>query len=72
MLTLLIVYNIIDWGEIFAKWVFNIFVDSHKIISIKIYENIFDIYGVKLDKEKLLWGSICPDILPKYKLVRHY
>lgn len=51
---------------------FNIFADSHKIISIKIYENIFDIYGVKLDKEKLLWGSICPDILPKYKLVRHY
>lgn len=51
---------------------FQIFADSHKIIASKIYDNVFDIYGLKLDKETLLWGSICPDILPHYKLIRHY
>lgn len=51
---------------------FSIFAESHKIIASNIYENVFDIYGLKLDKEKLLWGSIAPDILPQYKLKRHY
>lgn len=51
---------------------FQIFADSHKIIASKIYDNVFDIYGLKLDKEKLLWGSVCPDILPQFKLIRHY
>lgn len=27
---------------------------------------------MKLDKKKLLWGSIAPDILPKYRFIRHY
>jgi len=52
--------------------VFQIFADSHKIIASEIYNNIFNIYGLKLDKEKLLWGAVAPDILPKYKLIRHY
>jgi hypothetical protein len=52
--------------------VFKIFADSHKIIALKIYDNVSDIYGVKLDKDKLLWGAVCPDILPQFKLVRHY
>ncbi|MBU5426410.1 zinc dependent phospholipase C family protein [Tissierella pigra] len=51
---------------------FKIFADSHKVIASKIYDNIFDIYGVKLDKDKLLWGAVCPDILPQFKLIRHY
>lgn len=51
---------------------FEIFADSHKIVSTKIYENIYDNYGIKLDKDKLLWGSISPDILPQYKVIRHY
>ncbi len=33
---------------------------------------MFDIYGLKLDKDKLLWGSVAPDILPQYKFIRHY
>lgn len=36
------------------------------------YNNVFENYGLKLDKEKLLWGSIAPDILPKYRFIRHY
>jgi len=52
--------------------VFKIFSDSHKIIASKVYDNVFDIYGLKLDKQKLLWGSVCPDILPQYKFIRHY
>ncbi|NLW22717.1 MAG: zinc dependent phospholipase C family protein [Tissierellia bacterium] len=51
---------------------FKIFADTHKIIANNIYENINDIYGIKLDKNKLLWGSVAPDILPKFRLHRHY
>ncbi len=51
---------------------FEIFSDSHKIIASNIHDNIFDIYGIKLNKDKLLWGSVCPDVMPKYKLIRHY
>ena len=51
---------------------FHIFAESHKIIASNIYDNVIDIYGLKLDKEKLLWGSIAPDILPKYRFIRHY
>lgn len=49
-----------------------IFAETHKIIASNLYDNIFEIYDLKLDKEKLLWGSIAPDILPQYRLVRHY
>ena len=49
-----------------------IFPDTHKIIATNIYDNVFNLYGLKLDKEKLLWGSVAPDILPKYKFIRHY
>jgi len=49
-----------------------IFKDTHKIIAKNIHKNIYDIYGIELDEKKLLWGSISPDILPKYKLHRHY
>jgi hypothetical protein len=52
--------------------VFDIFGDTHKIIGNNIHENIYDIYGIKLDKDKLLWGSVAPDILPQFKLHRHY
>ncbi|WP_245196381.1 zinc dependent phospholipase C family protein [Soehngenia longivitae] len=27
---------------------------------------------MQLDNNKLLWGSIAPDYLPKYKFIRHY
>lgn len=49
-----------------------IFKDTHKIIASNIHSNIYDIYGIKLDKDKLLWGSVAPDILPQFKLHRHY
>lgn len=51
---------------------FEIFADSHKIIAAQMHESIYNIYGVKLDKDKLLWGAISPDIWPRYKLIRHY
>ena len=51
---------------------FKIFAETHKIIASNIYDNVFNIYGLKLDKEKLLWGSVVPDIFPQYKLIRHY
>lgn len=36
------------------------------------YDNVLKIYGIKLNKDKLLWGSVAPDIYPKYKFIRHY
>ena len=51
---------------------FKIFADTHKIIAMNVYDNIFNTYGIKLEKETLLWGSISPDILPQYKFHRHY
>lgn len=51
---------------------FEIFADTHKIIATNIYDNVFDIYGLKLNKDKLLWGSVAPDILPQYRFIRHY
>ncbi len=50
----------------------NIFADTHQIIASNIYENIDDIYNIKLDNSALAWGSVAPDILPKYKKIRHY
>lgn len=35
-------------------------------------QSISDIYGIKLDEKSLLWGSILPDVHPRYKLIRHY
>ncbi|MBZ2173985.1 zinc dependent phospholipase C family protein [Schnuerera sp. xch1] len=50
----------------------DIFKDTHKIIANNIYQNIYDIYNIELDKNKLLWGSVSPDILPQYRIHRHY
>lgn len=71
-MTYIIIYYNIKYIEIIIKGVFRIFPETHKIIATNIYDNVFKIYGLKLDKEKLLWGSVAPDILPQYKLVRHY
>lgn len=46
--------------------------NSHKVIAKNIYNNVFENYGLKLNKDKLIWGSIAPDILPKYRFIRHY
>lgn len=48
------------------------FGDTHKQISNNIYEKVNENYGIKLNRESLLWGSIAPDILPQFKLHRHY
>lgn len=37
-----------------------------------LYEHVSEVYGIQLNKEKLLWGSIAPDITPFYKFIRHY
>lgn len=49
-----------------------IFADTHKIIAKNIYDSVYDNYDLKLDKNKLIWCSIAPDILPQYRLIRHY
>lgn len=49
-----------------------IFADTHKIIARNIYDSVYDNYDLKLDINKLEWGSVAPDILPQYRFIRHY
>ncbi|NLY08674.1 MAG: zinc dependent phospholipase C family protein [Tissierellia bacterium] len=51
---------------------FVILPETHRVISEKLYDEIRMYQGVNLNKEKLLWYSVAPDFLPKYKLHRHY
>lgn len=48
------------------------FANSHKIIAKNIETDILKNYDIKLDGAALAWGSVAPDILPKYKTKRHY
>lgn len=46
--------------------------ESHKAIGNKLHSHFENEYGISLNKKKLLWGSISPDVLPKYKFIGHY
>ncbi len=48
------------------------FAETHKIISANIVDRVKDSSNILLDKSSLSWGSVAPDILPKYKFHRHY
>ncbi len=37
-----------------------------------ISNEVEDKYDILLDNNKLTWGSVAPDYLPKYKFIRHY
>lgn len=54
------------------KEVLKILAESHKIIAKEVYDKIKTNYNVELDSKKMFWGSIAPDYLPYYKLIRHY
>lgn len=51
---------------------FKIQTQTHKLVSTELYEHVKEKYDIELNYDKLIWGSIAPDILPKYKLYRHY
>ncbi len=48
------------------------FGETHKIIASNIYDSIYDTYEIKLNKNKLIWWSNAPDLLPQFKFHRHY
>ena len=50
---------------------FKILAQTHKTIALEVYDKIEKNYNIKLDIKKLSWGSIAPDYLPYYKLIRH-
>ncbi|WP_297813641.1 zinc dependent phospholipase C family protein [uncultured Finegoldia sp.] len=50
----------------------NIFPETHKRVVREINRDITNQYGIHLNLKKLEWGAISPDILPKYKFIRHY
>lgn len=45
---------------------------THKIVAKIVCNRIKEDYDINLNMEKIQWGSICPDILPYYRLIRHY
>lgn len=49
-----------------------ILTETHKIVAKIVHNRIYDRYNINLDLNKMLWGSIAPDVLPYYKLHRHY
>ncbi|MDD7351913.1 MAG: zinc dependent phospholipase C family protein [Peptoniphilaceae bacterium] len=51
---------------------FKILPDTHKIVAKIVHDRIKDKYNINLNLDKLLWGSIAPDVLPYYKTKRHY
>lgn len=51
---------------------FKILGETHKIIVNNVYDNILNIYGIKLNRKTLTWWSTAPDYLPQFKLHRHY
>lgn len=46
--------------------------DAHKIVAKIVHDRIKEKYNVNLNTEKMLWGSVAPDVLPYYKTKRHY
>lgn len=42
------------------------------MVAEEIHKHVLDTYGITLHMDKLLWGSIAPDIMPFYKFIRHY
>ncbi len=51
---------------------FIILPETHRRVVARAYEESIKHYQLPINKEKLLWGSIAPDFLPKYKIKRHY
>lgn len=49
-----------------------IFPNTHKIIANELYNEIYRVYNIKLDKKSLIWGSQLPDYSPKHKMIPHY
>lgn len=51
---------------------FKILPDTHKIVAKIVHDRIKEKYNVNLNLDKMLWGSVAPDVLPYYKTKRHY
>ena len=51
---------------------FKILPDTHKIVAKIVHDRIKEKYEINLNLEKMLWGSIAPDVFPYYKTKRHY
>lgn len=49
-----------------------IFAETHKILAKSLHENLRATYNIELNEERMMWGSVIPDLFPKYKMKRHY
>lgn len=49
-----------------------ILANTHKVIATIIHQRVKQDYNINLNLNKIQWGSVCPDVLPYYKLIRHY
>lgn len=64
--------NLYKKFQLTSKDVFNILASTHKVIATIVHQKIKRDFNIELNLKKIQWGSVCPDVLPYYKLIRHY
>ncbi len=47
-------------------------VQTHRLIGEMVYTTVAEKMGLRLSKEAFKYGCIKPDIVPKYRAIRHY
>lgn len=50
----------------------SIFAETHRIIARNLHANLKKKYAIELHEDRLSWGSVVPDLYPKYKIKKHY
>nr|WP_257009209.1 zinc dependent phospholipase C family protein [Peptoniphilus indolicus] len=46
--------------------------ETHRRVVRRVNEEIKKEYEINLNIDKLTWGSVAPDVLPYYRMIRHY
>nr|WP_268802061.1 zinc dependent phospholipase C family protein [Peptoniphilus asaccharolyticus] len=46
--------------------------ETHRRVIRRVNQEIKNEYGINLNIDKLTWGSVAPDVLPYYRMIRHY
>ncbi|MBL7575143.1 zinc dependent phospholipase C family protein [Peptoniphilus asaccharolyticus] len=49
-----------------------ILAETHRRVIRRVNQEIKNEYGINLNIDKLTWGSVAPDVLPYYRMIRHY
>ena len=47
-------------------------IPTHRLIGENIYQSVLLNNKIRLDKRWLIWGSVLPDLMPKYMKQKHF